>query len=166
MPEGGILTIETANVNLDDDYAAAQADMMAGEYVMLALTDTGTGMTDDTLERVFEPFFTTKEVGSGTGLGLGMLQRKLRVDADSIYLSTNDSNGTTSPFVAAFEHDGSLRWSWRSKSQRAILKHCMMHAAGLVLLEQSSGRIGGRGKGGWWHPSKSRLKSSAGWKIP
>jgi signal transduction histidine kinase len=73
MPGGGKLTIETENADLDDDYAAAQADMTPGEYVMVAVTDTGTGMPPEVIEQVFDPFFTTKEVGQGSGLGLSMV---------------------------------------------------------------------------------------------
>ena len=73
MPSGGRLTIETANAELDEDYAASNPDVRTGRYVMIAIADTGSGMAPDVLARAFEPFFTTKDVGKGTGLGLSMV---------------------------------------------------------------------------------------------
>jgi signal transduction histidine kinase/CheY-like chemotaxis protein len=94
MPGGGKLTIETANIRLDEDYARRN-DMPAGQYVMIAVTDTGTGMTAEVIDKAFDPFFTTKGVGKGTGLGLSQAFGFIRQSGGHIKIYSEPGHGTT-----------------------------------------------------------------------
>ena len=94
MEGGGKLTIETANASIDDDYAA-QHEISPGQYVMIAVTDTGVGMAPDVIAKAFEPFFTTKQVGKGTGLGLSQVFGFFRQSGGHIKIYSELGLGTS-----------------------------------------------------------------------
>ena len=95
MAEGGRLTIETANCHLDDVYASAHVDVPAGQYVLVAVTDNGSGMPPDVVAKAFDPFFTTKGVGKGTGLGLSQVHGFVKQSGGHVKIYSEPGEGTT-----------------------------------------------------------------------
>ena len=95
MPRGGRLLIKTSNVRLDADYAAMHVDVTPGDYAMIEISDTGTGMPPETMIQIFDPFFTTKEPGKGTGLGLSMVFGFLRQSGGHVGVYSEEGLGTT-----------------------------------------------------------------------
>ena len=95
MPDGGKLVLETGSAYLDESYASAHSDVQPGRYVLIAVSDTGSGIPAAMLDKVFDPFFTSKGPGKGTGLGLSMVYGFVKQSAGHIKIYSEEGHGTT-----------------------------------------------------------------------
>jgi PAS domain S-box-containing protein len=118
MPRGGRLSIEISRVKLDVDYAQMYPQVRTGDYVLIAVTDTGTGMPEDVKQRAFEPFFTTKGVGAGTGLGLSMVYGFAKQSGGHIQLYSEPGQGTSVRIFLPAAHKAALV-SQESQTEKA-----------------------------------------------
>jgi CheY-like chemotaxis protein len=156
MPKGGKLTVETKNVDLDEDYAKSHIDVKPGPHVMLAMTDSGCGMDEKTRSKLFDPFYTTKEPGKGTGLGLSTVYGIVKQSGGNIWVYSEPGKGTTFkiylPRINKMEKTGSPSKDIRkpSRGDETILlveddeavrqvTLAMLEGSGYTIIEASNG---------------------------
>ena len=135
MADGGTLTIETANAHLDSGYAAACGDVTPGNYVMVSVSDTGTGMAPPVLSRIFEPFFTTKETGRGTGLGLSQVYGFVKQSGGHVEVLSEQGQGTTVKiYLPRFTGDAD-----GPQDERAAAHDLSAHGETILVVEDDDG---------------------------
>ena len=123
MPNGGSLTVGVENCVLDEQYAAMNIQAKAGRYVMISVTDSGTGIPPDILDKIFEPFFTTKELNKGTGLGLSTVMAIVKSHEGIINVYSEPGKGTTfKVYLPAMETSSEARKEQSAADQPAARK--------------------------------------------
>ncbi len=147
MPNGGLLTIETANTTLDEAYVSSEPDLPAGQYVLIVVSDTGHGISNDQIGHVFEPFFTTKTIGQGTGLGLSMIYGFVKQTGGHVRIYSELDEGTTVKlyFPRYFGHHATHGTDAENKSLQGGHETILVVEDDALILQQLMAQLTGLG---------------------